>query len=144
MNTNKIETTIDLTNEELFEQNQIEEPELQKLQKEKDEERKRLDKLYEEFERVKYEADMRKAFPSLEEQLAKLDPVLQAELIKMEELYEEQLKTAREIREDVIQTTNNVYEANMLCGSMSRNAVETKSNKVKELRLIWGKFFYNN
>ena len=27
MNTNKIETTIDLTNEELFEQNQIEEPE---------------------------------------------------------------------------------------------------------------------
>ena len=147
MNTNKIETTIDLTNEELFEQNQIEEPEepeLQKLQKEKDEERNRLDKLYEEFERVEYEAEMRKAFPPLDEQMAKLDPRLQTELIEMEHLYQDQLKTAREILQNILDTTGNIHDAYIMCGEMSKQAVNTRNNKVKELQLIWGKFFYHN
>ena len=141
MNTNKIETTIDLTNEELFEQNQIEE---QKIQKEKDKERERLDKLYEEFERVEYEAEMRKVFPPLDEQMAKLDPVLQAELIEMEHLYQNQLQTARDILQNILDTTGNTHDAYMMCGDMSKHAVKTRNNKIKELRLIWGKFFYHN
>lgn len=141
MNTNKIETTIDLTNEELFEQNQTEE---QKIQKEKDKERERLDKLYEEFKRVEYEAEMRKAFPPLDEQMAKLDPVLQAELIEMEHLYQNQLQTARDILQNILDTTGNTHDAYMMCGDMSKHAVNTRNNKLKELRLIWGKFFYHN
>ena len=150
MNTNKIETTIDLTNEELFKQNQIEEPELnelqklQKLQKEKDEERNRLDKLYDEFKRVEYEAEMRKAFPPLDEQMAKLDPILQSELIEMEHLYQDQLKTAKEIQQNILDTTGNIHDAYIMCGEMSKQAVKTRNNKVKELRLIWGEFFYHN
>ena len=141
MNTNNIETTIDLTNEELFEQNQTEE---QKIQKEKDKERERLDKLYEEFERVEYEAEIRKTFPPLDEQMAKLDPVLQAELIEMEHLYKNQLQTARDILQNILDTTGNTYDAYMMCGDMSKHAVNTRNNKLKELRLIWGKFFYHN
>ena len=102
------------------------------------------DKLYEEFDKIQYEAEMRKAFPPLEEQMAKLDPALQVELIEMEHLYQQQLKTAREVRQNILDTTDDYYKANIMCGEMSRNAVNTRTNKVKELRLLWGNFFYHH
>ena len=132
MNTIKPET-IDLTDEELLEG--LQRRELERMEK---------DKLYEEFDKIQYEAEMRKAFPPLEEQMAKLDPALQVELIEMEHLYQQQLKTAREVRQNILDTTDDVYEANIMCGEMSRNAVNTRTNKVKELRLLWGNFFYHN
>ena len=81
MNTIKPET-IDLSDEELVEG--LQRRELERMEK---------DKLYEEFDKIQYEAEMRKAFPPLEEQMAKLDPALQVELIEMEHLYQQQLKT---------------------------------------------------
>ena len=138
MNTIKPET-IDLTEEELTN------PEENNKHQSKEEiERMEKDKLYEEFDKIQYEAEIRKAFPPLEEQMAKLDPALQVELIEMEHLYQEQLKTAREIRQNILDTTGDLYEANIMCGKMSRNAVDTRTNKVKELRLLWGNFFYHN
>ena len=132
MNTIKPET-IDLSDEELLEG--LQRRELERMEK---------DKLYEEFDKIQYEAEMRKAFPPLEEQMAKLDPALQVELIEMEHLYQQQLKTAREVRQNILDTTDDVYEANIMCGEMSRNAVNTRTNKVKELQLLWGNFFYHN
>lgn len=132
MNTIKPET-IDLSDEELLEG--LQRRELERMEK---------DKLYEEFDKIQYEAEMRKTFLPLEEQLAKLDPALQVELIEMEHLYQKQLKIAKEVRQNILDTTDDVYEANIMCGEMSRNAVNTLTNKVKELRLLWGKFFYHH
>ena len=135
MNTIKPET-IDLTDEELVTNSKrLQNKELERIEK---------DKLYEEFDKIQYEAEMRKAFPPLEEQLAKLDPALQVELIEMEHLYQQQLKTAREIRQNILDTTDDTYKANIMCGEMSRNAVNTRTNKIIELRLLWGDFFYHN
>lgn len=130
--------TIDLTEEELI----INIDELK--QKEQEDTQREIEKIREEFENIQYETDMRKVFPPLDEQMAKLDPVLQVELTQMEETYGEQLKTARATREDVMRTSGSIYDANKLCSDMVRNAVDNRFNKIKELRLIWGKFFYNN
>ena len=138
---NKIKPeTIDLTEEELLTNSE----ENNKHQSKEEIERIEKEKLYEEFDKIQYEAEMRKAFPPLEEQLAKLDPALQVELIEMEHLYQEQLKTAREVRQNILDTTDDIYKANIMCGEMSRNAVNMRTNKVKELRLLWGNFFYHN
>jgi hypothetical protein len=97
------------------------------------------------FEKAVQDASMRKEFPTLEEQMDKLEPELQVELHNMEERYDREIQTARTIRIEIIDMThNNLQEANLMCSAMVTNAVETRQVKIKELRGIWGKFFYAN
>lgn len=97
-----------------------------------------------EFEKVIQDAEMRKIFPTLEEQMNKLAPELQVDLHNMEERYDREIQMARIIRREILDTTNDLFEANITCGEMVKVAQKTRYDKIKELREIWGKFFYNN
>ena len=96
------------------------------------------------YEKAIQDAEIRKLFPSLEEQMDKLAPELQVELYKMEEKYEHEIQTAKTIRQDIINTECNLHEANIACGTMVKSAVESRHLKIRELRDKWGYFFYNN
>ena len=97
-----------------------------------------------EYEKAIQDAEMRKVFPTLEEQMDKLAPELQVELYKMEERYDREIQTARTIRKEILDTTHDLFEANITCGQMVQVARKTRREKIKELRNIWGKFFYDN
>ena len=97
-----------------------------------------------EYEKAIHDAEMRKMFPTLEEQMDKLAPELQVELYKMEERYDREIQTARTIRKEILDTTHDLFEANITCGQMVQVARKTRREKIKELRNIWGKFFYDN
>ena len=97
-----------------------------------------------EYEKAIRDAEMRKAFPTLEEQMDKLAPELQVELYKMEERYDREIQTAKTIRKEILDTTNDLFEANITCGQMIHVARKTRHDKIKELRDIWGEFFYDN
>ena len=97
-----------------------------------------------EYEKAVQDAEMRKIFPTLEEQMDKLAPELQVELYNMEERYEREIQTARTIRKEILDTTHDLFEANITCGQMVQVARKTRREKIKELRNIWGKFFYDN
>jgi len=97
-----------------------------------------------EYEKAIQDAEMRKIFPTLEEQMDKLSPELQVELYKMEERYDREIQTARTIRKEILDTTHDLFEANFTCGRMVQVAQKTRHDKIKTLREIWGKFFYDN
>ena len=97
-----------------------------------------------EYEKVIQDAEMRKIFPILEEQMENLAPELQVELYNMEERYDREIHTARMIRKEILNATNDLFEANITCGKMVRAAQKTRNDKIKELRNKWGKFFYDN
>ena len=97
-----------------------------------------------EYEKAIQDAEMRKVFPTLEEQMDKLAPELQVELYKMEERYDREIQTASTIRKEILDTTHDLFEANITCGQMVQIARKTRREKIKELRNIWGKFFYDN
>ena len=97
-----------------------------------------------EFENVIQDAEMRKTFPTLEEQMDKLAPELQVELHKIEEIYDREIQMARKIRREIIETTNDLFEANMTCSQLINAAMKERHTKIKQLQDIWGKFFYNN
>mgnify|MGYP003683105309 FL=1 len=97
-----------------------------------------------EYENAIQDAEMRKMFPTLEEQMDKLAPELQVELYKMEERFDREIQTARTIRKEIIDTTHDLLEANFTCGQMVQVARKTRYDKIKELRAFWGKFFYDN
>ena len=97
-----------------------------------------------EYEKAIQDAEMRKMFPTLEEQMDKLSPELQVELYKMEERYDREIQTARTIRKETLETTHDLYEANFTCSHLVQNAQKTRHDKIKELRELWGKFFYDN
>ena len=97
-----------------------------------------------EYEKAVRDAEMRKIFPTLEEQMDKLSPELQVELYKMEERYDREIQTARTIRKEILDTTHDLFEANFTCGRMVQVAQKTRHDKIKTLREIWGKFFYDN
>ena len=97
-----------------------------------------------EYEKAIQDAEMRKVFPTLEEQMDKLSPELQVELYKMEERYNREIQTARTIRKEILDTTHDLFEANITCGQMVQVAQKTRHDKIKKLREIWGEFFYDN
>ena len=97
-----------------------------------------------EYEKAIQDAEMRKMFPTLEEQMDKLAPELQVELYKMEERYDREIQTAGTIRKEILETTRDLFEANFTCGQMVQVARHTRHDKIKELRNKWGKFFYDN
>ena len=97
-----------------------------------------------EYENAIQDAEMRKVFPTLEEQMDKLAPELQVELYNMEERYDREIQTARTIRKEILDTTHDLFEANFTCGQMVQVAQKTRRDKIKELRAFWGKFFYDN
>ena len=68
-----------------------------------------------EYEKAVRDAEMRKIFPTLEEQMDKLAPELQVELYKMEERYDREIQTARTIRKEILDTTHDLFEANFTC-----------------------------
>lgn len=100
--------------------------------------------IQEEFEKIIQETEMRKVFPTLEEQMSKLAPELQVQLHVMEEEYDKKLSTARTVRKEILDTTQDLIEANSVCGDMVRLAVKLRQDKIKELRSLWGQFFYDN
>lgn len=97
-----------------------------------------------EYEKVIQDAEMRKVFPTLEEQMDKLAPEIQVELYNMEERYDREIQTAQIIRREILDTTHDLFEANITCGQMVQVARKTRQDKIKELREMWGKFFYDN
>ena len=97
-----------------------------------------------EYENAIQDAEIRKMFPTLEEQMDKLSPELQVELYKMEERYDREIRTARTIRKEILETAHDLFEANFTCGQMVQVARKTRHDKIKELRAFWGKFFYDN
>lgn len=97
-----------------------------------------------EYEKATQNAEMRKEFPTLEEQMDKLAPELQVELYNMEERYDREIQTAKTIRKEIIDTDGDLFEANVTCGQMGQVAKKTRQDKIKELRAFWGKFFYDN
>lgn len=103
-----------------------------------------MTKIQREFDKVIQDAEIRKVFPTLEEQMDKLAPELQVELHNMEERYDQELKMARIIRREILDTTNDLFEANITCSQLVNVAVKERHTKIEQLRDIWGKFFYNN
>jgi hypothetical protein len=97
-----------------------------------------------EYDKAIQDAEMRKYVPTLGEQMDKLSPELQVELYKMEERYDREIQTARTIRKEILDTNHDLFEANMTCGKLVMFAVRTRKDKIKTLREIWGKFFYDN
>lgn len=97
-----------------------------------------------EYEKVVRDAEMRKIFPTLEEQMDTLSPELQVELYKMEERYDREIQTARTIRKEILDTTHDLFEANFTCGRMVQVAQKTRHDKIKTLLAFWGEFFYDN
>jgi hypothetical protein len=103
-----------------------------------------IQSIQDEFESVIQETELRKVFPALEEQMSKLAPELQVQLHTMEEEYDKKLSTARIIRKEILDTTQDLIEANLICGDMIQLAVNVRKDKIKELRNAWGQFFYDN
>ena len=97
-----------------------------------------------EYENAIQDAEMRKVFPTLEEQMDKLAPEIQVELYNMEERYDREIQTAKIIRREILDTTHDLFEANITCGQMVQVAKKTRQDKIKDLREFWGKFFYDN
>ena len=95
------------------------------------------------FDKVVQDAEIRKLFPPLEEQMEVLAPELQVELYNMEEIYDNEIKMAGIIRQNIIDTEHNLHDANITCSTMVINAVNKRRKRIKELRDTWGKFFYN-
>ena len=97
-----------------------------------------------EYDKAVYDAEMRKVFPTLEEQMDKLAPELQVELFNIEEEYDKGMKLAKTVRQDILDTKHDLFEANTTCSQMVYATIETRRKKIKGLRETWGNFFYNN
>lgn len=100
--------------------------------------------IQDEFEKIIQDSELRKVFPTLEEQMNRLTPELQVQLHTMEEEYDNKISAARTVRKEILDTTQDLIEANSVCGDMVRLAVKQRQDKIKELKTTWGQFFYDN
>ena len=97
-----------------------------------------------EYEKAVHDAEMRKVFPTLDEQMDKLAPELQVELFNIEEEYDKGIELAKTVRQDILDTKHDLFEANTTCSQMVYATIDTRRKKITELREKWGNFFYNN
>ena len=96
-----------------------------------------------EYEKAIEDAEMRKIFPPIEEQMDLLEPELQVELFNIEQRYERDIQVARAVRQEILDTKHDLYDANVTCQGMVEVAIETRKEKIKKLKETWGNFFYN-
>ena len=81
---------------------------------------------------------------SISRQLECLCPELQVAIHELEEEYNSEVAKGKERRKFIIENQYDLYEANLVCGKIIKTAMNKRYKMIKELREIWGDFFYHN